>query len=517
MKAARTVFPLWILWIIALGAAIGVGWGRAVAGPAPVKKLMVVIPTEPDTLDIASTRQEPVCTPVAENIMERLIARATDGRLVPGLATSWKISKDGKEIELQLRKNVNFHNGMPFTAQDVKFSHERALKLAQPYQRVMRNLEEFSVLDDYRVRFRFKTPDAQVLQGRLTPIGSKEYFETAGEEKYLRHPVGTGPYRFVSWVPGQYVELKADESYWGEKPVVKEARFSFVKEDTTRVSMLRAGEADLISDTPFAAVNELEAAGFRTAKLPAQPTVSVQFHNYNPKVPWYDRRVRLAVAHAIDGDAIVKRLFEGVPNRYARLGPWELGYDPDLKPYAYDPEKSKKLLAEAGYPKGFEMPLYYFVGRASGQKETAEAVALFLNAVGIRCKVEGIESLKMAEKTRQWHASSEAVYVGVSPVPTSNFAEPTAALEVGFYSKSTIALYKNPEFDVALEAARETLDDQQRAKLIQKAFRILHEDVATAVIWSNVAVYAMKKNVTYTPTVKSGAVLVLLKDIKLLQ
>ncbi|MBI5443822.1 MAG: ABC transporter substrate-binding protein [Deltaproteobacteria bacterium] len=515
MKRGKWTSLLRILSVAAFCAGLGLPPLAAVAAqPAPPKKILVVIPTEPDTLDLASTRMETTCAPIAENITERLIGIAPDGKLIPGLATSWKVSNDGREIEFALRKNVKFHTGTPFTAQDVKFSHERALKSAQMYQRAMRNLEEFAVLDDYRVRFRFKLPDAQVLPGRLTPIGSKVYFETVGEEKYVRQPVGTGPYRFVSWAAGQYIELRADDGYWGEKPAVKEARISFVKEDTTRLSMLRAGEADLIVECPFATVNEIEAAGFKTAKVPTHPTVSVQFHNYNPNVPWHDRRVRLAIAHAIDGDAIVKRLFEGVPNRYPRLAPWELGYDPNLKPYAYDPEKSKKLLAEAGFAKGFEMPLYYFVGRVSGQKETAEAVALYLNAIGIRCKVEGIEAVKMMEKTRDWHKSTEAVYVGVSTVPTSNQPEPTIALEIGFYSKSPISLYRNPEFDVALERARATLNDKERAKLIQNAFQILHDDVASLVLWSNNTVYAMKKNVAFTPTVRSGYALVLLKDVK---
>jgi len=132
--------------------------------------------------------------------------------------------------------------------------------------------------------------------------------------------------------PGHSIELKAQDEYWGTKPAVKEARFIFVKEDTTRVSMLRAGEADMILECPFPMVKEVEAAGFRTARLPTHPSTSVQFHTYNPKVPWHDKRVRQAVAHAIDRNAIVTRLFQGIPSLYARLCPWSWAMIPISSP-----------------------------------------------------------------------------------------------------------------------------------------------------------------------------------------
>lgn len=483
------------------------------------KKIIIALPSEPDTLDLNSTKMPGISAPVAENITERLIGLTNDGKLVPtGLATSWKVSPDGKEVEFVLRKNVTFHNGDPFTAKDVQFSHERGLKLSSTYQRTMRYLENFAVLDDYRVRFRFKSPDAQFLPSRATPIESKSYYDKVGEEKFLREPVGTGPYKFVKWDPGQYIDLKINENYWGEKPVVKEARFAFVKEDTTRVAMLKAKEADMISECPFALVKDVEKAGYRTARLSTHPSVSVQFHTYNPKVPWYDRRVRLAIAMAIDSKSMVTNLFQNIPTNPVRLNTWELGYDKDLKPYPYDPAGAKKLLAEAGYPNGFDMPLYYFAGRASGQKETAEAVALYLNAIGIKCKVEGIEAAKMIEKVRDWHRSNDAVFAGVATVPTANYPDPTQALEIGFYSQSPIAFYKNPAFDVVLELARGALDDKKRGEMIKRAFRILHEDVASVLLWNNVTVFVTQKNLSFTPTLKGGdAALVLLKNIKPVQ
>jgi peptide/nickel transport system substrate-binding protein len=492
--------------------AVAIGDARS-APAAEGKKVIIAVPSEPDTLDLLSSKIG-TAEAIGANITERLINITPDGKLVPGLAQRWKISPDGKEIDYFLRKGVNFHSGDPFNAKDVQFSHERGMKLFQGYQRTMKFLESLTVIDDYHVKFRFKTPDAQVLPNRGTPIISKAYYDRVGEDTFVKQPVGTGPYRFVKWEPGQYIDMKVFENYWGNPPYVKEVRFIFMGEDTTRVSKLLAGEVDMIVDCPFAKVNEVEKAGFVTARMSTHPTVSVQFHTYNPQVPWYDKRVRMAIAMAIDRKTIVNNLFQGIPNLYPRLCPWELGYDASLTAYPYDPQKAKKLLAEAGYPKGFDMPLYYFMGRISGQKETTEAVALYLNNIGIRVKIEGIEAVRFIQKVREWHKSDETVFAAVATVPLSGYPEPTQALEIAYFSESPISLYKNPKFDEALNKARVVLDNKKRAVLIKDAVRIIHDDVATIPIWSNVTLFATKKDIAYKPTRNVANALIFVKNIE---
>ncbi|HEX2966373.1 MAG TPA: ABC transporter substrate-binding protein [Syntrophorhabdaceae bacterium] len=495
-------------------AIIAVAAGDVYSAPTPgIKRVIIAVPSEPDTLDLSNSKIG-TAEAIGANITERLINITPDGKLVPGLAQSWKVSTDGKDIDYFLRKGVVFHSGDPFTAKDVQFSHERAMKYFQGYQRTMKFLESFTVIDDYHVKFRFKTPDAQVLPNRGTPIGSKTYHDRVGEENYVRQPVGTGPYQFIKWEPGQFIEMKIFENYWGSPPFVKEVRFIFIGEDTTRVSKLMAGEVDMIVDCPFPKVNEVEKAGFVTARMPTHPTVSIQFHTYNPKVPWYDRRVRMAIAMAIDRKTIVNNLFQGIPNMYPRLCPWELGYDAGITAYPYDPQKAKKLLAEAGYPKGFDMPLYYFMGRISGQKETTEAVALYLNNIGIRVKIEGLEAVRFIEKVREWHKSTDTIFAGVATVPLSGYPEPTQALEIAYFSESAISLYKNLKFDEILNKARIVLDNKKRAVLIKDAVRLIHEDVATIPIWSNVTIFATKKDISYKPTRNVANAIVFVKNIE---
>jgi len=503
-----SIAAIFLLGITLLGRA------NAAAQLKPSQKVTIAMIAEPDTLDPTTTRFSVTSVPISNNFFERLVDLTPDGKVVPGIA-SWEVSPDGKVVEFTLRKGIKFHSGDPLTTQDVEFSHARALKVNPSHQRAMRNLDRFEIVDDYKCKFIFKEPDVLFIPTRALHVVSRSYHDRVGEDEFAKKPVGTGPYKFVAWRNGEYIDIEANESYWGDKPPVKQARFRFIKEDTTRVAMLKAGEVDIIMSTPYPLVKEIESAGFKTARLPTHPPTSIQFHNANPGVPWYDKRVRLAIAHAIDGDSIVKNLFHGIPGRHARLSPGEIGYDPELKPYPYDPKKSKELLAQAGFPKGFEMPLYYFAGRIAGQKETAEVVSLYLSAIGITCKVQGIEAAQMLDKARAFHDDPKAVYVGLSTVPMAHLPEPTEALNTGYYSKQRMALYFNPVLDQLIEKIQATMDNTKRSELIKQALRMIHEDVATIQIFTATEVYAMKSNIAFTPTKKNREPLMLVKDVRI--
>ena len=482
---------------------------------AQARDLVIAYESDPDTLDLLSVRHGPTAIPVAINVMDYLCETKPSGELIPGLATEWKLSPDKLSLEFTLRKGVKFHSGDPLTTEDVLFSYNRIKeKTRAPEFRWVKGIE---AIDDYTFKVLFTRPDVLFLKSRGFPIGSKKYYERVGEDRFIKEVIGTGPYKVKDWKAGSYLDLERFDDYWGKKPEIQKVRFRFVSEGTTRVSMLQAGEADMITSTPYPMVDTLEQAGYKTVKLPAHPTTQVQFQALNPNVPWYDKRVRLAIAHAIDGDAIVKNLFHGIPER-VWLSPWEVGYDPDLKLYEYDPEKSKKLLAEAGYTKGFEMPLYYWAGRTTGQKETTEAVALYLNAIGIKCNIIGWEPVKMIEAIRtKWHGKKDAVYVGVATPPIANQVDPVNGLRTSYWSESTISLYDNPELDKVFLQAIQEFDDAKRAELIKKALRIIREDVATVPIWANVSVYAMKKDIEFTPTFRVMNAEVKVRDIHVME
>ena len=488
---------------------------RATAqSPKPIRDLVVAYEADPDTLDLCSTRHEPTTAPVAQNVLEYLCGITPDGRLIPGLA-SWVLAPDKMSIDFKLRKGVKFHSGDPLTTQDALFSYQRMQERTRNNN--LRWVDKIEIIDELNFKVRFKQPDVLFLKNRAFPIVSKSYYDRVGEAEFVKTVVGTGPYKVINWRSAELANLERFDGYYGEMPPIKKVQFRFVKEDTTRIAMLKAGEADLITSTPYAMVSDVEKSGFKTIRLTAHPTTQVQFQNVNPDVPWYDKRVRLAIAHAIDGAAIVKNLLHGVPAR-VWLSPWEVGYDPDLKLYEYNPKKAKELLAEAGYAKGFEMPLYYWVGRTTGQKETAEAVALYLKAIGIKCNLIGWEPVKMIESImNKWHGNPKAIYVGVATPPIAHQVDPINGLRISYWSESTISVYSNPAFDKVYMQAVQEFDDAKRAELIKQSLRIIRDDVATVPIWANVSVYAMKPDIEFTPTFRAMHALVLIKDIKIAQ
>jgi len=487
--------------LLRLAAALGVGMILA----APVwaqsggKPFVVAINHEPDTLDPTISVNTVISRPTMENVIEPLIAVDGEGNLVPGLA-DWSYSDDGRVLTLTLREGVTFHSGDPLTADDVVFSHERMKERSAVYQARLRNFESIEKVDDRTVRLHFKSADVTYLPPRTLSIVSHAYFERVGEKEFVSKPVGTGPYRFVSYTPAQEMVLAVNEDYWGGAPDVRDVRFVFAKEDSTRVAMLRAGEADLILNVPFMERDRLKADGFNTTEIAVTPTVSVQFTLNNPNVPWRDVRVRRAIAHAIDADSLAKGLFHGVPERHARFAPGEIGFDPELANYAYDPALARQLLAEAGFPNGFTMPLIWWHGENSGLRETAEAVAIYLQQVGITAQVSSLDVPDFVGRLRAARNNPTTEdWIGITPTPMANYFDPTIALAFTYWSASPFAQYHNEKFDALVARAVATVDPQARAPLVIEATRILHEDVPQISLWNNMSVYAMRSGVTYKP------------------
>jgi peptide/nickel transport system substrate-binding protein len=471
------------------------------------RPLIIATGQEPDTTDPTSTLNSSTVFPILggnenrSNVFEPLILTPKDGAILPNLAESWEVLEGGRIIEFKLRPGVEFHSGDLLSAADVVFSHERMVEKSPQYKNWMRNVERVEAIGSERVRFHFSSPDA-VFFTRAGPIASKAYHARVGEEQFVNQPSGTGPYKFAGRKLGQYIDLEAFDKYHDgpmPKAQIRRVRFMFVPDNAARIAMLRAGEADIITDTPYSAVQQLIDLGFKTVQVPIIPTVIVQFSNRNPRVPWTDARVRRAIAHAIDADSIVAKVLYGIPKRYAALAPDELGYDPELASYSYDPKKARRLLAEAGYPDGFSMPLYYWIGSFEGVKETAEAVTLNLLSVGIRADVRGLDGARILELLRKVNTDPTMEYVGVMPIPLAHTPEPSFALTSVFYSRSAMAPYSNAALDDVILRGARLLDADARAVEITRAYRMLLQDVGAIPLWSAVKTLAMQTEVNYVP------------------
>jgi peptide/nickel transport system substrate-binding protein len=499
--------------IISIVCFSSVPYSSAASAP---QKINIAIGQEPTSIDQSLVYLGADYFAV-ENWAEHLIEREANGDLKPGLVTSWKSDPSGKVIDFTLRKGVKFHSGDPLTTKDIEFTFERARAKNNTQRTRLSSVERIEVLDDYRFKIHFKDPDVLFIPLQGNPfIISKRYYDRVGEDKFSKQPVGTGPYKLVNYVPGEYLDIERYEDYWGPKPQVKEARFYFVSEDMTRVAKLKAGEADLISSVPYTSIKDLEKdPQFKLVKsVPGHPTPLIQFGTRNPKVPWTDRRVRMAMALAIDYDGIIKNLLLDIPKRYPVIAPYEIGYDPSVKPYPYDPKKAKELLAEAGYPNGFEFQFSWLVtGRAPMIRETVEALAGYFEAVGIRTKL-------LAEEAAAWNARRRAgkeptaVYVGIDANGAmAGSVDPCHFMTAMLRSDGQFSVYSNPEYDKVIDEARATMDDAKRGELVKKAVKIVYDDAAFIPIYSSVPIFAMKKNVDFSPTRKFPFELIRVKHI----
>jgi peptide/nickel transport system substrate-binding protein len=505
MQVKRTFLPLAILLVI------GFLWAPH-SEPAE-KKLMIAVGQEPSSMDPSLNNMGPDYV-VTDNFVEYLMYMAPNGKLGPGLATSWKVSPNEKEMDFTLRKGVKFHSGDPLTAKDVAFSVERSSTKNPTAKVKLKSVDRVEVIDDYHFKIHFKEPDASFIPNRAgVPILSKSYYDRVGEERFAKNPSGTSPYKFVRHASGEYVDMERFEDYWGEKGSVKEARFYFIPEDTTRVAKLKAGEVDLINSCAYPFVNEIaKSKDLKVVKYePNHPAPSVHFHNYNPNTPWYDKRVRLAMAYAIDWKAINNNILYGFVNHWPFLTPDEVGYDPEIKSYPYDPKRAKAILAEAGYPKGFDLKLYWEnTGRYPMAREIAEAVGSYFEAIGIRTKLIGEETVAHISRMRA-SRKPDAEVVMVSTFSRSS--ESSYELGLRFVSDATFSIYSNPEVDKLLAEARATVNDAKRGEIIKKVVRILYDEVVRIPICDLVAFYAMKKNIDFTPTRGILHDLVLVKDV----
>jgi len=390
------------------------------------------------------------------------------------LAEAWKESPDGLAYEFKLRQGLKFHNGDPFTADDVKFSFQRykgaSAKLL--HERV----KSVDVLDPYRVRFVLDKPWPDFMVFYASPatgaawIVPRKYIEKVGEDGFKRHPIGLGPYRFVRQSPGLELVLEANEQYWRKKPSIKTVVIKGVPDRTTRLAMLKTGEADI----GYLMVG-VEAATIRAdPKLRLAKTIPpavwwLDFsEQWNQKSPWRDRRVRLAANLAMDKQAINDAERLGFSRLTGSIIPSAMDFALRIEPYGYDPAQAKRLLTDAGYPNGFDagdispLPPFTTMG---------EAVANYLAAIGIRSRVRAMERAAFMESYRAKKLQGVIVMVSAAPGNTA------ARLESFVVSNAPFAYGGYPDIDdLYLQQAQER-DRKKRETLLTQIQRLMHERV----------------------------------------
>ena len=459
------------------------------AGAQPAGTLVVGLVAEPVNLDPAQVT-DLNSNRVGRRIVETLVTFPDEStHIVPGLAESWTVSKDGLHYTFKLRKGVAFHDGTPFNAEAVKFSIERQINPEHPAAKVGKypfanyffgNVKAVEVVDPLTVEFVLKEPRASflaVLTAGAASVVSPSAVKKFGAD-YPSNPIGTGPFKFVAWERGQKVVLEKNPGYWRGPAKIERVIYRPIVEDQARLTELLTGALDLIVGTPPDYVGQLESSGKVT--LLKQVGAHVWYLGINnQKKPFDDKRVRQAMNYAVNKDAIVRDVLKGTGSLSAGpVLPKTWGADTALKPYPYDPERAKKLLGEAGYPSGFTTTLWVPESGSGMQSPVAMSTVIQSNlkAVGINVTLQTMEwgayLAKLRTKEQElfalsWMAGNEDPDMVMYPLLHSSQWTPNGPNR---------ALYKNERFDDLLSQARQVTDQTKRAALYREAQKILVED-----------------------------------------
>ena len=400
--------------------------------------------------------------------------------MAPSLAESWTVSADGLTYEFVLRKGVRFHNGELLTADDVKFSFERYRGASAKMMK--ERVRQVQVVDAHHVRFHLKEPWPDFLVFYATPatgaawIVPAKYLEKVGDEGFKKAPVGAGPYRFVSFTPGVELVLEAHEQYWRKTPSVKRLVLKTVADETTRLAMLKRGEADI--GYAFRGVTAEEVR--RTPGLTLKPSDSHGVHwllfteQWDAKSLWADRRVRLAVNHAIDREAINQSLTLGFSRMTGGIIPHDFESSWPAPPYAYDPRKAKQLLVDAGYSNGFDAGE---ISTDANFAEMAEAAANYLAVVGIRTRVRTLERVAFYSQAR------EKKLRGIVYLASGAYGSTVTRLDAfvaagGLYTYGTY-----PDIEGLIREQGVERDPKRREATLHRIQQLMHERAMFAPIW----------------------------------
>ena len=470
--------------------ALMIGPGMAVpAAPQPAGTLVVGLVAEPVNLDPAQVT-DLNSNRVGRRIVETLATFPDEStQIVPGLAESWTVSKDGLRYTFKLRKGISFHDGTPLNAEAVKFSIERQINAEHPFNKLGKypfanyffgNVKAVEVVDPSTVEFVLKEPRASflaILTAGAASIVSPTAVKKLGVD-YALQPVGTGPFRYVAWDRGQRVVLERNAQYWKSPVKVERVIYRPIVEDQARLTELLTGALDLIVGTPPDFVAQLENNPKVT--LLKQVGAHVWYLGINnQKKPFDDKRVRQALNYAVNKEAIVRDVLKGTGSMSAGpVLPGTWGADAGLKPYPYDPERAKKLLADAGYPGGFTTSMWVPESGSGMQSPVAMATVMQSNlkAVGVNVTLQTFEwgafIAKLRSKEQElfalsWMAGNEDPDMVMYPLLHSSQWTPGGPNR---------ALYKSDTFDELLHQARLTTDQAKRAELYRQAQRILADD-----------------------------------------
>ena len=460
---------------------LGVSTAALMVGAAAAKDdITIAIQLEPPHLDPTSAAAGAIDSVLYSNVFEGLTRFDSAGAVIPGLAKSWEISEDGLTYTFTLNEGVTFHDGSSMDAEDVKFSLDRigAEDSANAQKALYAAISEVNVIDPATVEIKLSEANGNMLFNLAW--GDAVIVAPESIEGIKQTPVGTGAFKFDSWTQGDKIELSRNETYWGTPAVLTKATFKFISDPTAAFSSMMAEDIDVFSGFP-APENLPQFEADPRFQVLVGSTEGETILSTNNKMPPFDNvKVREALAHAIDRQSIIDGAMFGYGTPIGtHFAPHNPAYVDLTGMSTYDPEKSKTLLAEAGYPDGFETTL--FLPPPSYARRGGEIIASQLAAVGIKAEITNVE----------WAQWLESVFKGKNFGLT--IVSHTEPMDIGIYANPDYYFqYDNPAFQELMTKLNSTTDPDMRTAMLGEAQKLISSDYVNGYLFQLAALSVAK-------------------------
>lgn len=469
-------------------AALFAAHAPAIQAQEPSGEMVVALPAKIPALDPhGALSVEDVMHTALQHVMEPLVKRDPASLdLVPHLATKWSNPSD-TTWSFTLRDKVSFQDGTPFTSTDVKASVQRVIDQGAALAPLFGDIASLDTPDDHTFVIKTKTPVATIpVNMTMVQIAPAAGMKNAN---FFNKPVGTGPFTIASWSADADLRLQANPDYWGDQPGLEKLVFRYYPEVAALATALETGETDFTWRLPPDQISALEGNGDITIKSTPGWTYDFVWMNSSRSPFADDARVRQAMAYALDVDQMLKDLLPGVAKRAtAPIPSTVFGYAAQ-KPYEYDPEKAKKLLADAGHPAGFEVGVIWNPGSSPQDREVIETMISYWNEIGVQVKSQELERAVWIDTLNKldWDMDFQA--------NATNTGDADFTLRRLYTSSADRMGYKNPKLDEILEKAVATLDEKQRADLYAQACKIIWDDAVGIYPFEFLNVYSYRSRV----------------------
>jgi peptide/nickel transport system substrate-binding protein len=524
-------------------AALALLLGAVAAQPALSQDLTAGFASEPSSIDPLYHNLGPN-NATRKHMFEALVDEDANLAIIPGLAESWETSEDGLTWTFNLREGVTFHDGSPFTARDFLYTACRIPNVPNSPSSMagfIKSAETITAPDEMTVQVTTAAPYPLLLtdfasfgivsasaNGHDGPV-TYEAEGCPGIDSYLDSSayndgsaaIGTGPYKFVEFIPGERIVLARNDAYWGDAPYWETITIRPITNDGARVAALLAGDVDVIEKPPVQDLDRLrEDPDINVVQGPSSRMIYLHFdHEGEPTPgiegtdgvnPLKDVRVRKAISLAIDRPLIVDRIMGGLAVPARQLVPdFMRGTDPDIPLETADPEAARQLLAEAGYPDGFSLVIGSPNDRYINDAKIAQAVAQMLTRVGIETEIDAVTASVFFSRRNNYEFS---VYLAGWGASGAGMASPLRALVASQNRDKGLGgtnrgRYSNPELDAVIEEALATVDPEAHDALLRQASRIVVDDVAILPLHFEVTPWALQAGLTLTPRADQHTVL----------